>query len=88
VIESTDVEILPAKRTAGQGTKPRSASRTHDEAPRGPQMPWDARDGTGDAYHSTMSWRRIRWTLVVVAIAAEIAAFVAWRIIPRRRRGP
>jgi hypothetical protein len=51
-------------------------------------MPWDARDGTGDAYHSTMSWRRIRWTLVIVAIAAEIAAFIAWRIIPRRRRGP
>jgi hypothetical protein len=30
--------------------------------------------------------RRLRWSLAIIAVTVEIAAFVAWRVI-RRRRG-
>ena len=34
---------------------------------------------------TTGSWRRLRWSLAIIAITVEIAAFVAWRVILRRR---
>ncbi len=37
-----------------------------------------------------MTPRRLRWTLAVIAVAVELAAFVAWRVRSRRQplRGP
>jgi len=32
-----------------------------------------------------VNWRRIRWLLAIIAVTVEIAAFVAWRVILRRR---
>ena len=31
------------------------------------------------------NWRRLRWSLAIIAITVEIVAFVAWRVILRRR---
>jgi len=33
----------------------------------------------------TVNWRQIRWLLAIIAVTMEIAAFVAWRVILRRR---
>jgi hypothetical protein len=34
---------------------------------------------------ATVNWRRIRWSLAIMAITVEIAAFVVWRVSLRRR---
>jgi len=37
---------------------------------------------------TAVTWRRLRWSLAIIAIIAvtvEITAFVAWRVILRRR---
>jgi len=31
-----------------------------------------------------VNWRRLRWSLAIIAVTVEIAAFVAWRVILRR----
>ena len=32
----------------------------------------------------TVNWRRLRWSLAIIAVTIEIAAFVAWRAMLRR----
>jgi len=32
-----------------------------------------------------VSWRRLRWSLAIIAVTVEIVAFVAWRPILHRR---
>jgi hypothetical protein len=32
-----------------------------------------------------VKWRRLRWSLALIAVAVEIAAFVAWRVWLHRR---
>jgi hypothetical protein len=27
-----------------------------------------------------VNWRRLRWSLAIIAVTVEIAAFVAWRV--------
>jgi hypothetical protein len=34
----------------------------------------------------TVNWRRLRWSLAIIAVTVEIAAFAAWRV-SRHRRG-
>jgi hypothetical protein len=34
---------------------------------------------------ATMNWRRLRWSLAIMAVTLEIAAFVVWRVWLRRR---
>ncbi len=34
---------------------------------------------------ATMNWRRLQWSLAIMAIIVEIAAFVGWRLWQRRR---
>ena len=34
---------------------------------------------------AAVNWRRLRWSLALVAVTVEIAAFVAWRLWLRRR---
>jgi len=31
-----------------------------------------------------VNWRRLRWSLAIIAITVEIAAFVVWRVWLRR----
>jgi hypothetical protein len=33
-----------------------------------------------------VNWRRVRWSLTIIAVAMEIAAFVVWRLKARRGR--
>ena len=33
-----------------------------------------------------MTWRHLRWTLPIIAVAVEAAAFAAWRLWLRRKR--
>jgi hypothetical protein len=28
----------------------------------------------------SVDWRRVRWSLVIVAVAVEIAAYIVWRL--------
>jgi hypothetical protein len=35
--------------------------------------------------HVTVNWRRLRWSLAIMAIIVEIAACVVWRLWLRRR---
>jgi len=32
-----------------------------------------------------VNWRRLRWSLAIIAVAMEIAACVVWRLWSRRR---
>jgi hypothetical protein len=34
----------------------------------------------------TVNWRRLRWSLAIIAVTVEMAAFVVWRLWLRRRR--
>jgi hypothetical protein len=34
---------------------------------------------------SAVNWRRLRWSLAIIAITIEIVAFVVWRVWLRRR---
>jgi hypothetical protein len=34
-----------------------------------------------------MTRRQLRWSLAIIAVLVEIGAFVAWRVIQRRRQG-
>jgi hypothetical protein len=34
---------------------------------------------------AAVNWRRIRWSLAIMAVAVEIGAFVIWRVWLRRR---
>jgi hypothetical protein len=36
---------------------------------------------------AAVDWRRVRWSLAIMAVTVEIAAFVIWRVM-LRRRGP
>jgi hypothetical protein len=35
---------------------------------------------------TAVSWRRLRWSLAIIAVTVEITAFVAWRVMCRRGR--
>jgi hypothetical protein len=35
--------------------------------------------------HVTVNWRRLRWSLAIIAVTVEIAAFVVWRLWLHRR---
>jgi hypothetical protein len=32
-----------------------------------------------------MNWRRLRWSLAIIAVTLEIASFVTWHVWLRRR---
>jgi hypothetical protein len=34
---------------------------------------------------AAVSWRRLRWRLAIIAVVAEVVAFVAWRLWLRGR---
>jgi hypothetical protein len=34
---------------------------------------------------AAVSWRRLRWSLALVAVSVEVAAFIAWRLWLRTR---
>ena len=34
---------------------------------------------------AAVNWRRLRWSLAIMAIVVEIAAFVVWRLWQRRQ---
>jgi hypothetical protein len=34
---------------------------------------------------SVVNWRRLRWSLAIIAVTMEIAAFIVWRVRLRRR---